>query len=112
LVVYESDGRGRPMGETARVILDGARDEDGVHHEHHCKLDIHEALRFGLTLCHEGDVLIFACASTPMELAEALRGTDPECAARIAAEISPALSAPNQRRHADRRGARVQNAAP
>ncbi|MES2756670.1 MAG: cyanophycin synthetase [Pseudomonadota bacterium] len=111
LVVYESDGRGRPMGETARVILDGARDEAGAHHEHHCKLNIHEAVRFGLTLCHEGDVLIFACPSSPMELVEALRASDAETAARIAAELSPS-SMPHQRRQADRRGAGVQNAAP
>jgi cyanophycin synthetase len=112
LVVYESDGRGRPPGETARVILDGARNENDGQHQHHCKLNMHEALRFGLTLCHEGDVLIFACPSSPMELAEALRRTDPESAARIAAEVSEPASTPNQRRQADRRGAGVQNAAP
>lgn len=107
LVVYESDGRGRPLGETARVILDGARDEHGVQHEHHCKLNVHEALRFGLTLCHEGDVLIFTCASSVMELVEALRTTDPAIATRIAAEVSPPASMPDQRRQANRRGARV-----
>ncbi|MDB5935335.1 MAG: cphA [Massilia sp.] len=114
LVVYESDARGRPLGETARVILDGARAEDGGHHEHHCKLNSQEALRFGLSLCHEGDVLIFTCASSVFELVDALRTTDPESAARIAAEVSPpAAAAPNQRRHVERRSsARVQNAAP
>lgn len=86
LVVYESDGRGRPLGETARVILEGARTEDAARHEHHCKLNVHDALRFGLSLCHEGDVLIFTCASTILELVEALRSTDPETADRIAAE--------------------------
>ncbi len=111
LVVYESDGRGRPLGETARIILDGARAEDGAHHEHHCKLNAQEALRFGLAMCHEGDVLIFTCASSVFELVEALRSTDPESAARIAAEVAPAAE-PHQRRLADRRGAGVHNAAP
>ena len=86
LVVYESDGRGRPLGETARVFLDGAREEGAPKHEHHCKLNVHDALRFGLGLCHEGDVLIFTCSSSVLELVEAIRGTDPETAERIAAE--------------------------
>ena len=87
LVVYESSPRGRALGETARMILDGARVEDAAHHEHHCKLNVHEALRFGLSLCHEGDVLLFTCASSVLELVEALRATDPEAAQRIAAEV-------------------------
>lgn len=86
LVVYESDGRGRALGETARIILDGAREEDAAHREHHCNLNVHDALRFGLGLCREGDLLIFTCSSSVLELVEAIRGTDPETADRIAAE--------------------------
>jgi UDP-N-acetylmuramyl tripeptide synthase len=61
LVVYESGSSTRPLGETARVILQGAREEDATHHEHHCKLDVHDAVRFGLNLCREGDVLVVTC---------------------------------------------------
>ncbi|MDB5962042.1 MAG: cphA, partial [Massilia sp.] len=48
---------------------------------------IHAALRKGLAQCAPGDVLIFTCASSVMELVEALRPCDPQTAERIAAEV-------------------------
>ncbi|HAV35793.1 MAG TPA: hypothetical protein DCX52_05435, partial [Massilia sp.] len=51
-----------------------------------CELDVHQAIRAGLALCQQGDVLVFGCGSSISELTEALRPTRPELAQRIAAE--------------------------
>jgi len=77
LVIYESENRGRQLAQGARA--GGALDL-------HCKLDVHRAIRFGLAMCHPGDVLVFGCASSLSELIEAIRPDMPEIAERIAAD--------------------------
>jgi cyanophycin synthetase len=76
LVVYESSGDRAPgqgstrdtarpppesLGRAAREILEGAR--RACRHQRHCKLDVVHALRFALSLCRPGDVVVFSCAS-------------------------------------------------
>jgi len=65
LVVYESTGAGgaEQLGRSARAILEGASRCRGGHPQRHCKLDVRHALRFALSLCHPGDIVVFACAS-------------------------------------------------
>lgn len=87
IVAYESETRGRPYGETPDLIVDGAKAARLDHADLHVRYQIHDALRFGLAQCKPGDVLIFTCASSVMELVEALRPSDPETADRIAGEI-------------------------
>lgn len=87
LVVYESCNRGRGIGETARLIAQGARaDKPGG--RLHCKLDVHEAIRCGLSMCKPGDVLVFGCGSCLEELVDALRPGMPQVAERITAEMA------------------------
>lgn len=65
VVVYEEPaGRGaaESLGCSARVILEGARQCASADHQRHCKLDMVHALRFALSLCQPGDVVVFACA--------------------------------------------------
>lgn len=86
IIAYESETRGRAYGETPDLILDGAKAVRDDHSNLQAEYQIHDALRLGLTQCSPGDVLIFTCASSVMELVEALRTSDPETANRIAAE--------------------------
>ncbi|HEU4852850.1 MAG TPA: cyanophycin synthetase [Telluria sp.] len=87
LVVYETERRGRPEGETAELIMAGAR--MGISPEHlHCRYDVHEAIRFGLSLCRPGDVMVFGCGSSLSELIEAVRPHSPEIAERITVETT------------------------
>lgn len=87
VIAYESETRGRAFGETPDIILSGAKAVRVDHSDLHAEYQIHNALRMGLAQCSPGDVLIFTCASSVMELVEALRTSDPETANRIAAEI-------------------------
>ncbi|NNG25788.1 cyanophycin synthetase [Telluria aromaticivorans] len=85
LVIYESENRGRSEGETAALLVLGAKPAiaaDALTVE----LDVHAAIRHGLSLCQAGDVLVFGCGSSITELTEALRPTRPELARRIEAE--------------------------
>lgn len=86
VIAYESETRGRAHGATPELIVAGARavraDDSRLRVVH----QIHGALQCGLAQCAPGDVLIFTCASSVMELAEALRASDPEMAGRIAAQ--------------------------
>ncbi|RZA31395.1 MAG: cyanophycin synthetase [Lysobacteraceae bacterium] len=83
LVVYETENRGRPDGETASLLVRGAKlarladDSLAVVPESHC------AIRHGLSLCQPGDVLVFGCGTNLSELTEALRPDKPELARRI-----------------------------
>jgi cyanophycin synthetase len=87
VVVYETENRGRPDGETARLILEGAR--GAISPERlHCRLQVHEAIRFGLSLCKRGDILVFGAGTSFEELTEALRPMAPEIAERITAETT------------------------
>jgi len=86
VIAYESEPRGRAYGATPDLIIAGAQAARGDQRQLHVEYDIHQALRMGLAQCTPGDVLIFTCASSVMELVEALRSTDPETADRIAAE--------------------------
>jgi cyanophycin synthetase len=83
LVVYETENRGRRQGETSGLLLQGARQV--APNELRCVLDVHEAIRKGLSLCRKGDVLVFGCGSSISELTEAIRSTSPEVARRIEA---------------------------
>jgi cyanophycin synthetase len=87
VIAYESETRGRSYGATPELILDGARAARNDPARLRTEYQIHDALRSGLKQCAPGDVLIFTCASSVLELAEALRPTDPETAERIAAEV-------------------------
>ncbi|WP_313706301.1 cyanophycin synthetase [Massilia sp.] len=86
LVVYETENRGRKTGEVAALLVQGARLGRIAADRLQCELDVHQAIRAGLALCQQGDVLVFGCGSSISELSEALRPTRPELAQRIAAE--------------------------
>jgi cyanophycin synthetase len=86
LVVFEALNRGRPDGETAALLVRGARRARMVRGQVRVELDLHEALRRGLGLCRRGDVLVYASASSILDLAEALRPTKGEIAQRIEEE--------------------------
>jgi cyanophycin synthetase len=86
LVVYESSSRGRAYGGAVDLILQGAEDVVGKTDTLHRELEVGAAIRLGLSLCRRGDVLVFACGSSLDVFVEAIRATDPESAARIAAQ--------------------------
>jgi cyanophycin synthetase len=86
LVVYESENRGRPAGQTAALLVEGTKQAKFPQDQLRCEHDVHEAIRAGLALCQKGDVLVFGCGSSISELTEALRPTQPELASRIEAE--------------------------
>jgi cyanophycin synthetase len=88
LVVYESQSRGRPLGEAVDLILEGAQEAVGPSDTLHRELEVGEAIRLGLSLCSPGDVLVFACGSSLQVFIEAIRMTDPESADRIAAQTA------------------------
>ncbi|NHZ39379.1 cyanophycin synthetase [Massilia sp. CCM 8693] len=88
VVVYESESRGRPAGETARLISEGAASASPEPGRLHCRLDAHEAIRFALRMCSPGDVLIFGCGSSLSELIEAIRPDMPQLAQKISAELA------------------------
>ncbi|QOY92393.1 cyanophycin synthetase [Massilia sp. UMI-21] len=86
LVVYETENRGRPDGETASLLVRGARlgklGDDSLT----VVPASHKAIRHGLSLCRPGDVLVFGCSSTLSELLDAIRPDKPELARKIEAE--------------------------
>jgi cyanophycin synthetase len=86
LVVYETENRGRADGETAALLVQGARLGRIAGDKLSLELNVHQAIRRGLALCQPGDVLVFGCGSSISELTEALRPTRPEIAQRIEAE--------------------------
>ena len=86
LVLFEALNRGRPDGETAALLARGARRAKMVRRQVRVELDLHEAIRRGLALCRRGDVLVYASASSILELTEAIRPTRGEIARRIEAE--------------------------
>jgi cyanophycin synthetase len=83
LVIYESENRGRAGGETAALLVKGARLGRIAGDQLQVELDVHRAIRRGLALCEKGDVLVFGCGSSISELTEAIRPTQPELARRI-----------------------------
>ena len=85
LVIYETVNRGRPDGETAALLVRGARLGRFDRERMHVELDVHRAIRLGLGLCQPGDVLVFGCGSSISELTEALRPTRPDLAKQIEA---------------------------
>ena len=86
LVVYETENRGRAEGETAALLVQGARLGRIAGDQLRARANVHQAIRHGLALCQPGDVLVFGCGSSISELTEALRPTRPEIAQRIEAE--------------------------
>ena len=88
VVVYESESRGRAEGETAGLIEEGARSASPQEGRLHCRLDVHEAIRHGPSLCKPGDVLVFGCGSSLSELIEAIRPGLPQVAEKIAEEVA------------------------
>ncbi|WP_208277544.1 cyanophycin synthetase [Massilia oculi] len=85
LVIYETENRGRPAGETATLLARGARLGKIDAEQLQVELDVHRAIRLGLSMCRPGDVLVFGCGSSISELTEALRPTRPDLARRIEA---------------------------
>jgi cyanophycin synthetase len=85
LVVYETENRGRPEGETATLLARGARLGKIGSEQLQVELDVHRAIRLGLSMCRPGDVMVFGCGSSISELTEALRPTRPDLARRIEA---------------------------
>ena len=85
LVIYETENRGRPDGETATLLARGARLGKIGGELLQVELDVHRAIRLGLSMCRPGDVLVFGCGSSISELTEALRPTRPDLARRIEA---------------------------
>ncbi|QBE66185.1 cyanophycin synthetase [Pseudoduganella lutea] len=88
IVVYESNNRGRPAGDCVRLMLGGAGAAGKPEAVIHSRLNGHEALRHGLSLCQPGDVMVFACGSSLNEVVEALRESDPASAQRIAEQAA------------------------
>jgi cyanophycin synthetase len=88
IVVYESNNRGRGAGDCARLMLAGAGASGKAPDTIHSRLNGHEALRHGLSLCQPGDVMVFACGSSLNEVVEALRESDPVSAQRIAEQAA------------------------
>jgi cyanophycin synthetase len=88
IVVYESNNRGREAGDCSRRMLAGAAASGRPDTAIHGRLNGHEALRFGLSLCQPGDVMVFACGSSLHEVVEALRESDPASAQRIAEQAA------------------------
>jgi UDP-N-acetylmuramyl tripeptide synthase len=86
LVVYESQSRGRALGETVDLILEGAEEVVGPSDTLHREIDVGDAIRLGLSLCNPGDVLVFACGSSLAVFIDAIRVMDPESADLIAAQ--------------------------
>ena len=85
LVVYETENRGRPDGETATLLARGAKLGKIGSEQLQVELDVHRAIRLGLSTCRPGDVMVFGCGSSISELTEALRPTRPDLARRIEA---------------------------
>ncbi len=88
LVVYESDSRGRPVGDAVDLILEGAEEVIGLSDTLHREIDVDDAIRLGLSLCVAGDVLVFACGTSLKVFIEAIRAMDPESAQRIEAQTA------------------------
>jgi cyanophycin synthetase len=87
LVVYESQSRGRGVGEAVDLILEGAEEAAGISDTLHRVVEVGEAIRHGLSLCRPGDVLVFACGSSLQVFVDALRVNDPESADLVAAQV-------------------------
>jgi cyanophycin synthetase len=85
LVIYESESRGRPGGETARLLQLGTRKGKFEADHLQVELEVHKAIRAGLARCEPGDVLVFGCGSSLNELLDAIRPTSPATASRIEA---------------------------
>ena len=85
-------GRDRGLQENAldarKRALEGAEEVVGMSDTLHRVLDVAEAVRRGLSLCQRGDVLLFSCATTVRDFADAIREMDPESAALIEAQVS------------------------
>jgi cyanophycin synthetase len=86
LVVFETENRGRADGETAALLVRGAKLSKLADDSLSVVLASHRAIRHGLSLCQAGDVLVFGCGTTLSELTDALRPDKPELARRIEAE--------------------------
>jgi len=86
LVVFETENRGRPDGETAALLVRGARLGKIAHDALTVVPESHRAIQHGLSLCQPGDVLVFGCGTAISELTDALRPTRPELARKIEAE--------------------------
>ncbi|MCA1246645.1 cyanophycin synthetase [Massilia sp. MS-15] len=86
LVVFETENRGRADGETAALLVRGARLGKLAEDSLTVVLASHQAIRHGLSLCQPGDVLVFGCGTALSELLDAIRPDKPELARRIAAE--------------------------
>ena len=87
LVVYESQSRGREIGEAVDLILEGAEEAAGISDTLHRVIEVGEAIRHGLSLCRPGDVLVFACGSSLQVFVDALRVNDPESADLVAGQV-------------------------
>ncbi len=87
LVVYESQSRGREVGDAVDLILEGAEEVTGMSDTLHRVIEVGEAIRHGLALCRPGDVLVFACGSSLQVFVDALRVNDPESADLVAAQV-------------------------
>jgi len=88
LVVYESQSRGRPVGGAVDLIIQGAENVVGPSDTLHREIEVEQAIRYGLSLCRAGDVLVFACGSSLQVFIDALRVDDPESADRIVAQTA------------------------
>ena len=85
LVVYESASRGRPYGQAAAIIRQGALSACASPDAVEGVDDRVQALRRAFALCSPGDVLVY-CGTSVGALAEALEPIDPESARVIASQ--------------------------
>jgi cyanophycin synthetase len=86
LVVFETENRGRASGETAALLVRGAKLGKLADDSLSVVLESHRAIRHALSLCQPGDVLVFGCGTTLSELTDAIRPDKPELARKIEAE--------------------------
>ncbi|HEY0489186.1 MAG TPA: Mur ligase family protein [Telluria sp.] len=87
LVVYESASRGRPYGQAANLIREGALAASHKPGHIEAEYDRVAALRRAFSLCRAGDVLVY-CGTEVSALVEALQPTDPEAAQIIASRTA------------------------
>ena len=90
VVFYEwrSEDRGRQAAQRAMLMHDAACEARGSVHDVLIELDCGPAVRHALSRCAPGDVLVYSCGASGMELAEAIAQVDPAGAGRIAESLA------------------------
>jgi cyanophycin synthetase len=91
LFVYEAEPRGRVDGESAALIVDGARQAGMDSAMLHAIVPVSEAFAAAMACCLPGDILVFACGSVETAQRETARYADTATCIGITARGSPSL---------------------